>query len=172
MTNLTKLTPFDEDDVLQVVVESPRGSAVKYEYSATKHVFTVARSLPLGQAYPFDWGFVPGTRAADGDPVDAMVIHPGGTFPGIVLPCRLLGMIELEQRDGRGKRQVNNRLIATPSWHEALKGLDDARDLPKMIKTELEHFFVAIAKFTSKHVRVTGWKSANNARRFVNTQIV
>ena len=172
MTNLIKLPTFDDDGALQVVVESPRGSVLKFEYSDTAHAFTVARSLPLGQAYPFDWGFVPGTKAADGDPVDAMVIHPGGTYPGIVLPCRLLGMIEVEQRDGRGKRLANNRLIATPSWHQALKGLEDAKDLPKHVRTELEHFFVAVAKFTSKHIKITGWQSARSAHRFVEASQV
>ena len=79
--NLWTLPPYD-DDALRVVVESPRGSSLKLEYLPGVELFQVSRSLPLGMVYPFDWGFVPGTRGDDGDPIDATAIHwasvPGG----------------------------------------------------------------------------------------------
>jgi inorganic pyrophosphatase len=150
MRNLTKLTPYDDDGALRVVVEAPRGSSLKLEYDPDSDLFTVSRSLPLGMAYPFDWGFVPDTTAADGDPVDALAIHPASTFPGVVLPCRLLGMVEIEQTDPKGKPQVNNRVIATPAWHEALKELAEARDLPKDVRHQLEQFFVSTTESCMK----------------------
>ena len=169
--NLAALPPF-EAGVLQVVVESPRGSPLKLEYEPKRGVFTVGRSLPLGMAYPFDWGFVPGTRADDGDPVDALAIHSSASYPGVVLPCRLLGMVEIEQRDGGGKPQINNRLITTPAWNEPLRELEEARDLPKHIREQLERFFVAVTGFTDKKVKIRGWASRRKAFRFLKKSIV
>lgn len=167
-TNLARLAPYDDDDALRVVVESPRGSTLKLEYEPEQRLFTVSRSLPLGMAYPFDWGFVPGTLAADGDPVDALAIHSASSYPGVVLPCRILGMVELDQQDPKTrKRQVNNRIIATPAWHEPLKALTEARDLPKSVREELEYFFVIIAASTGKKVMIRGWGSCREAQRFV-----
>jgi inorganic pyrophosphatase len=171
MPDLTLLSPYDDDDALRVVVEAPRNSSVKLEYDAKSGVFTVSRSLPVGMAYPFDWGFIPGTIAEDGDPVDALAIHPAATFPGVVLPCRLLGMVEIEQTDPTGKPQINNRVIATPAWHEALKELEEARELPKEVRRQLERFFVSTTAFTGKQIRIKGWASVAKARRFIKSRM-
>ncbi len=151
-----------------MVVEAPRGSPLKLEYDAKMLAFTVARALPLGMVYPFDWGFIPGTRAPDGDPVDALAIHPMPSYPGVVLPCRVLGMVALEQRDDDGKRLQNNRVITVPAWHEPLKGLSEARDLPKSVKLQLEQFFVAVTSFTNKKVKVLGWATRKEATRYID----
>jgi inorganic pyrophosphatase len=111
-TNLARLAPYDDEDALRVVVESPRGSTLKLEYEPDQRLFTVSRSLPLGIAYPLDWGFVPGTLAADGDPVDALAIHQASSYPGVVLPCRILGMVELDEQDRRqGKDRSTIELL-------------------------------------------------------------
>jgi inorganic pyrophosphatase len=168
-TNLARLTAFDDDNALRVVVESPRGSTLKLEYDPDQRLFTVSRSLPLGLAYPFDWGFVPGTIAADGDPVDALAIHQVSSYPGVVLPCRVLGMVELDEKTGSGKTRVNNRIIAIPAWHESLNALTEARDLPISIRDELEHFFIAATAFTGKKISVRGWAGSRATRRFIKS---
>jgi len=76
----------EDDTTVHMVVEAPRGATVKLKYAPKLQAFTPARALPLGLAYPFDWGFIPGTRAADGDPVDALALHDTATYPGVVLP--------------------------------------------------------------------------------------
>ena len=70
MPNYVKLPTFDDDGNLNMVVETPRGSAVKLKYEPKAKVFIVSRSLVLGLIYPFDWGFIPGTKSEDGDPLD------------------------------------------------------------------------------------------------------
>lgn len=169
--NLWTLPPY-LDDTLRVVVESPRGSSLKLEYVPDVELFQVSRSLPLGMVYPFDWGFVPGTRGDDGDPIDAMAIHWGSSFPGVILPCRLLGMVEIEEKTESGKKQINNRLITSPAWHSPLRKLTDARDLPDDVRRELEQFFFAVTAFTGKKIRIRGWAGSGKAKRFLRESIV
>jgi len=72
---LTDLPTFDAAGVLRVVVEAPKGCTVKIAYEPDLRTFCVSRGFPMGIAYPYDWGFIPGTLAEDGDPVDALVLH-------------------------------------------------------------------------------------------------
>ena len=81
MPNLQFLPARDKDGHFRVVVEAPAGSNLKLKYDPDLGVFLVGRPLILGLTYPYDWGFVPGTRAADGDPLNAMVLGDAGLVP-------------------------------------------------------------------------------------------
>jgi inorganic pyrophosphatase len=94
MPNFLNLPPFTEDSDVHVVVETPRGSRAKFAYDPKLETFILSKSLLTGLTYPHDWGFVPSTKADDGDPLDIMVIHDAATFPGIVLTCRVIGILE------------------------------------------------------------------------------
>jgi inorganic pyrophosphatase len=85
MPNLINLASHDEDGQLQVVVEAPRGSRAKFKYDATEQTFKCARPLCLGIVYRYDRGFVPGTRAEDGDPLDATAYRDMSTYPGVII---------------------------------------------------------------------------------------
>jgi inorganic pyrophosphatase len=163
MIALSDLPPFTREDVVQVVVECPRGAAIKLKYEPPLGAFTVARALPLGLTYPFDWGFVPGTIGDDGDPIDALVLHDLGTYPGVVLPCKALGVVELSQRGDGGKRERNDRVITMPVWHDRLGELERAADLPARLRKEIEQFFLNTTFFTGKKPRIIGWKSPQKA---------
>jgi len=169
--DLTKLAPYGERGELRVIVESPRGSAIKLAYEPELRLFTVSRGLPLGVVYPYDWGFVPGTRGDDGDPLDAMVLHDFATSPGVLLDCRILGMVEVLQREGAGKPEVNNRIIATPAWHTPLDVVADARDLPSRARRQIEQFFSTTAELTGKRVKIKGWASRHAAERFLQRNL-
>jgi inorganic pyrophosphatase len=90
--DLSTLDPFDDEGILRMVVETPRGAGVKLAYDPNVRTFTVTRALALGTTYPFDWGIIPGTVAEDGDPLDALAVHDNATYPGVILPCRPLGV--------------------------------------------------------------------------------
>jgi inorganic pyrophosphatase len=77
-------------------------------------------------------------------------------------------MMEIDQRQGRAKPEVNNRVIATPSWHQALSTLDEARDLPKAVRQQIEQFFVSSVAFTGKQITVKGWGSARMTKAFID----
>lgn len=156
----------DESGAFRVVVEAPRGSRVKLRYDPEHDVFVFDRALASGLAYPYDWGFVPGTTADDGDPIDAMVLGDEPMWPGTVIPAKPIGMIRLSQLPllGRGRksvRQRNDRIIAVRASEASRYG---ERRLPRVLIEELEEFFAAASKLPRDRVRVEGWAGARAAR--------
>ena len=104
MTDLLNLPTWADDGFVYAIVETPRGSTCKLEYDLELGAFTLAKPLMAGLSYPYDWGFIPSTKADDGDPLDVLVIHDAQTFPGVVLRCRPVGILEVEQR-AKGKME-------------------------------------------------------------------
>src|ERR1043166_3561095 len=94
MPDLAKLPVWNDDGDVHVVVETPRGSRGKLEYDPELQAFTLSKSLILGLTYPYDWGFVPSTKGEDGDPIDVLVMHDAATSPGLVLKCKVIGVLE------------------------------------------------------------------------------
>jgi inorganic pyrophosphatase len=157
MKTLDKLPTFARDDIFHVVVESPRGSAVKLKYSADLNAMSISRPLPLGLAYPFDWGFVPSTEGEDGDPVDAAQLWDVATFPGVVVPCRALAVVQVEQNRAGGKGRVrNDRILASPV-DARREASSTAERLPRRVRDEVEHFFIAATALEGKDARIVGW---------------
>lgn len=127
----------------------------------------LSRPLPAGIAYPYDWGFVPGTCAADGDPLDAMVLWEVASFPGVVLPVRPLGVLRVEQANlKKRERERNDRLIAVPTTAPSRTPSLDAR-----LRSELEHFFLAAVAFEGKDVILLGWGDASDADALVRESV-
>jgi inorganic pyrophosphatase len=156
-----------EDGGFHVVVESPRGSRLKLRYDPELGAIVAKRPLPLGFAYPYDWGFVPSTKAPDGDPIDALVLWEVPSFPGVVLRCRALGVLLLEQDARQGGRERNDRLLAIPLEHHRGEGLRDVRELPARVRDELAHFFTSSVFFEPKSPRILGWDGPEAARALV-----
>src|SRR5579859_5641262 len=98
MPSLNKLPSFSEDGDVHVVIETPRGSRAKFAYDPKLECFALKKSLLTGLTYPHDWGFVPSTQGDDGDPLDVMIVHDATTFPGMVVACRLIGILQIEQK--------------------------------------------------------------------------
>ena len=71
-----RLKPFDADDneIVRVIIETPKGSRNKYAFDENKRVFVLKKVLPAGMAFPYDFGIVPSTFAEDGDPVDVLIL--------------------------------------------------------------------------------------------------
>ena len=166
MTKLNKLKPLDKDDHIRMVVETPKGSTVKLKWDDETGHFTIAHGLPLGIAYPFDWGFVPGTLSEDGDPVDALALHDAATYPGVILICRPLGVVDVEQKGKKG-RISNPRLILIPLWHQRMDAVESAPKLPKRLREQIEQFFVSSTFFTGKDPKIMGWRGPKAVPRLL-----
>src|SRR5262245_41761920 len=105
MTDLLALPAFRDAEVCHIVIESPRGSSVKFKYDTKLHVMGLSRPLAAGLVYPYDWGFVLSTKAPDGDPLDAFVMWDGVSYPGVMLPCRPIGVLRIEQTNAETRER-------------------------------------------------------------------
>ena len=110
-TSPKQLPTWDKEGKLNVVVETPKGSRSKLAWNDEYRMFELKGVLPAGAVFPFDFGFLPSTVGGDGDPLDLLVLMDDATYPGVLVPCRLLGVIEAEQTE-EGKTERNDRLIA------------------------------------------------------------
>lgn len=170
MASFSHLKAFDAKGRIRMVVETPRGSAIKFKLDEESGLFTVARSLTAGLRYPFDWGFVPGTRSGDGDAVDALCLHPEASFPGALLPCRALALVDVDQSSSRG-RVRNPRLLLVPDWDGA-GSVVSAPDLSPRARSEIEHFFLNATLFTAKDARIVEWRDAAGAEAYLRSTVV
>jgi inorganic pyrophosphatase len=156
-----------------VVVESPRGATSKFKYEPAIGAIMLSRPLPAGTAYPHDWGFIPSTRAEDGDPLDVMIIWDGVSYPGVVIPCRLIGVLRVEQRNtGSGRRERNDRLAAVPAKAPDLEDLRSIFAVAKRKRAELERFFLNAVAFEHKDLAILGWSGPAEAKHLVRRSLV
>ena len=92
-----------KEDRIEVIIETPGGSQNKYKYNEEKKNFILHKILPAGFSFSFDFGFIPGTKGGDGDPLDIILITPQSTFPGCHIDCRIIGGIKAKQTEN-GKK--------------------------------------------------------------------
>lgn len=166
----SKLNPFGSDDkqMLRVVIETPKGSRNKFAFDPKQHIFELKKVLPAGMAFPYDFGFVPSTKADDGDPVDVLVLMDEPAFPGCVLNCRPIGVIEGEQ-GGKKNKERNDRIIAVEQDAHSWSDIKTIDDLGKKFCQELEEFFVDYHKLSGKKYHVLGLKGPERAIKLVKS---
>ena len=166
----SRLKPIDEDDkeLLRVVIETPKGSRNKFAFDPQQHIFELKKVLPAGMTFPYDFGFVPSTLAEDGDPVDVLVLMDEPAFPGCILSCRPIGVIEGEQGDKKDKER-NDRIVAVEQDAHSWEDIKTINDLGKQFVRELEEFFVNYHRLTGKEYRVLGLKGPDQARKLVKS---
>jgi inorganic pyrophosphatase len=162
MTNLLKLPTWADDEHIYAVVETPRGSTCKLDFDPDLLAFTLAKPLMAGLVYPYDWGFIPSTKAEDGDPLDVLIIHEAKTFPGVVLRCKPIGILEIEQKR-KGNKERNDRVFAVPDRSPLDSDLTDVRNLASRAHDELEKFFLATNALEEKEIDFLGWRGPTRA---------
>jgi inorganic pyrophosphatase len=161
-----RLKAFDpKTDCLNVLVETPKSSRVKYTYNPELGLFELKKALPEGMMFPFNFGFIPGTKADDGDPLDILILNQEPLIPGCLLKARLLGVLEAEQSED-GKTTRNDRLIGVAIEKQTPASLQDM-DLDKRTLSEIEYFFVSYNKLAGKKFRVCGKSGPKKALEIV-----
>ena len=151
--SLEKLSPRAEPDLVNVVVDTPKGSRNKYKYDGKTRCFRLSRILPAGASFPYDFGSIPRTLAEDGDPLDVLVISDVPSFSGCVLTTKLIGTIAGEQTE-KGKSMRNDRLLAVPVTSVNPILFADINGLPPAWVTEIEHFFISYNSVQGREFRV------------------
>src|SRR5215470_12952404 len=152
MTNYAKLPTWADSEHVYAVVETPRGSHAKLEFDPKLGAFTLSKPLLAGLTYPYDWGFIPSTRADDGDPLDALIIHDAATYPGLLLACTPIGVLEVIQRQKGKKPLRNDRLFLVPDCSPFEGDITDIRHLSERARGELQKFFEATGALQEKEL--------------------
>jgi inorganic pyrophosphatase len=137
--NLTKLTAGkNPPEEVNVFVEIPQGSSIKYELEKESGVVFVDRFAYTAMFYPFNYGFIPQSHAEDGDPVDVLVVSTYPVAPGVVITARPIGMLEMEDEEG-----IDTKIIAVPTKKvdPFLAKIEDIGDLDQTTKEKIKHFF-------------------------------
>jgi inorganic pyrophosphatase len=144
------LEPFNKDGVLQVVIETPKGSRNKYAWDEERRCFQLKKVLPAGMVFPYDFGFVPRTKASDGDALDVLLLMDEPAFVGCVLSARLIGVFEGEDKLEDGSKQRNDRLVAIAEASDLFADIKHTDDLPTELRKHMEQFFENYPRVLSK----------------------
>ena len=145
-----------------VFVESPSGSRNKYEWDDEVGGIVLDRRLFTSMSYPADYGYVEGTLAEDGDPLDALVLVGDPTFPGCRIRVRAVGVFHM--RDEKGP---DEKLICVPLHDPYWSRIGDIHDVPPELRNEIEHFFQVYKDLEGKDTQVRGFEGAAEAKRAI-----
>lgn len=154
---------------INVVVEIPQGSAVKYEVDKHSGAVFVDRFLFTPMAYPAAYGFIPGTLAEDGDPADALVLVPAHVVPGAVVRARPIGMLLMEDEAG-----ADEKIVCVPHdrVHPHHSHVETLEDLPEITRRAIVHFFERYKDLEDgKWVKVKGWVGREEAEAAIRRYI-
>ena len=144
---------------LTCVVEIPKGSRNKYEYDAALGGVKLDRFVSASVVYPTDYGFVPETLAPDGDAMDVLVCVSEPTFPGCIVPAKVIGLFKMADEKGD-----DPHLIVVPCSDPGWNHLTDVDDMPAQLRAEITHFFSVYKDLDSdRHSEVKGWGDRQSA---------
>jgi inorganic pyrophosphatase len=147
---------------ITVVIETPKGYRNKIKFDQPSKSFKLSKIMPQGMMFPYDFGFVPSTRAADGDPIDVLVLTDDALFPGCRVDCRLVGVIEAEQKE-KCKSRSNDRLVAVAIaslLYSTIKTLDE---IPEPLLQQIKEFFVNYQAVRDVKVTILGTSGPEKA---------
>ena len=155
-------------DQFNVIIEIPANAdPIKYEVDKETGAIFVDRFMGTAMHYPCNYGYVPQTIAADGDPVDVLVVTPFPLQPGVVIPCRPLGILKMEDEAGG-----DSKLVAVPTEKicAMYKNIQKLEDLPELLVQQIKHFFEHYKDLEpGKWVKVTGWDGIDAAKAEVTS---
>lgn len=172
MANLESLPHHldTETGICQAIIETPKGWRNKFDYDPDSGLFKLGGLLPEGMMFPFDFGFIPSTLAADGDPVDVMVLMDAPAHVGCLIEVRIIGIISAEQTED-GKTERNDRLLGVAVHSYEHEDLQSISEVSKTLLDQVEEFFVSYNKQRAKKFKVTGTGGPKKALKFLKSGI-
>jgi inorganic pyrophosphatase len=161
--NLEKLPAFLDETRINVVIETPRGSRGKFKYDSASRVFRLHKLLPVGLTFPFHFGFVPGTRGQDGDPLDVLLLLDVEVPVGTLVAGIVLGAIKANQTGHHDKTVRNDRLIVLADLEHQLTRCQSLDEVPHDQLSDMEQFFINVNRQERKRFEPIGRASAEEA---------
>src|SRR5215510_3008016 len=163
MTNYLSLPIGDGAPAeINAVIEIPRGQTNKYEYDKQLNVFRLDRNLYSPVHYPGDYGFVPSTLSADGDPLDVLVLVDAPSFTVCVMTVRPIGVLKMIDQGSE-----DEKILAVGLNNPVFEELNDYTELYPHLLREIEHFFTIYKELEAKRTKIQGWHDAAKARAIV-----
>ncbi len=148
--------------IVRMIVEIPKNSNNKYEYDTKLGIFRLDRTLYSHMHYPGDYGFVPGTYAADGDPMDALVLTDVPTFTGCMLEARPVGLLKMVDEKG-----ADDKILAVPERNPRFDEMQTVDEVPPHVRLEIEHFFDIYKELEGKKTEIKGWLGLKEVRQVI-----
>jgi inorganic pyrophosphatase len=149
---------------IKVLIEIPEGSRVKYELDEETGEMMVDRLMPTAMGYPINYGLIPGTKGEDGDALDALVFISEQVMPGVVINCRVLGMLEMEDEEG-----IDHKIICVPAKTKIdpiCGAWETFDDVPEAKKRQIKHFFEHYKDLEEgKFVKLKNWVGVEEAEK-------
>lgn len=168
--SLAALPTFDSSDRVTVVIETPKGSANKYGYDHSIAAFRLNAVLPEGTVFPFDFGFIPSTLGEDGDPLDVLVFLDAPTPVGCVIAARLIGVIEVRQREDEAWIG-NDRLLAVAAQSHTSGHVETLDDLRPHLLDEIEAFFTHYVGLQGREIEIGRRSGPRRARELLDAGV-
>lgn len=153
-------------EVLYAIIEIPKGSRNKYEYSKSAGIFKLDRVLYSPFVYPADYGFVPQTYFEDGDPLDILVMMNQPTFVGCLIECRPLGMLRMVDSG-----EPDSKILAVPTDDPYFKHYTSLKDVSPHYLKEVEHFFQAYKTLQGKVCETSGWADVEETHATIKASV-
>ena len=157
---------IDIPEIINVIVEIPKGSMNKYEYDKKHNLIKLDRVLFSPFHYPCDYGLVPQTLSEDGDPLDAMVLVTNPTYPGILIEARPIGLLQMKD-DGK----IDDKIICVSTNDPRYLHAADITDIEDHYRSEIAHFFQVYKDLEGKKVEILGWQSSGAAKSVIISSI-
>jgi inorganic pyrophosphatase len=160
MPNYPELpTGSNSPEVITAVIEIPYEGSNKYEYDKELHLFRLDRNLYSPVHYPGDYGFIPSTLAADGDPLDVLVLVDAPSFPGCVMEVRPIGILEMLDQG-----LADEKVLCVGKNNPRYKDVWNFSEIYPHMLREITHFFAIYKDLEGKRVEIKGWRDASFAR--------
>ena len=149
-------------EIVRMIVEIPKNSGHKYEYDRELGVFRLDRALYSPMHYPGDYGFVPGTMAEDGDPMDVLVWVENPSFTGCLLEVRPVGLLRMVDQD-----EPDTKILAVPDRDPRFTEIHSIDQVFPHVLQEIVHFFTIYKELEDKKTEIKGWLGPRETRQAI-----
>jgi inorganic pyrophosphatase len=152
----------DCPEVVRAIIEIPKNSVNKYEYDGKLGVFRLDRALYSPMHYPGDYGFIPGTLAEDGDPLDVLVLVDEPSFTGCLMEVRPVGILHMVD-----EKENDQKVLAVPNRNPRFDSIHTIDQVFPHTLKEIEYFFSIYKELQNVKTTIKGWGSPRDVRKMI-----
>src|SRR3982750_4138078 len=163
---------INKTDQVNIIIETPKACGNKYTFDPKTELFKLSKMLPEGLVFPLHFGFIPCTKGEDGDPLDALILMDQPSYPGNLIECRVLGIIEAKQTEKNGDSMRNDRIITAAIESQRYAELRSIKKLDPYLVDEIINFFITYNEMSKKKFEPLGKKGPQKAITRIKNHII